>query len=452
MVLEVIILAAGKGSRMQSTLPKVLHALAGAPLLQHVVNTAKKLNPHAIHVVVGHEADAVRAAFSQESLRFHEQADQLGTGHAVMQAIPHCQPDSIVLVLYGDVPLIQAETLSTLCEAATQSPAMLSVLLENPEGYGRVVRDAQGEFQAVVEDKDATQDQRHIKEVNTGILAAPASLLTALLKQVTNTNQQREYYLPDILALARADGLSIPVNTTSDIIEVLGVNDRLQLEELERAAQRRQAETLMRQGVAISDRRRIDIRGELICGEGVSVDVNTVFEGRVVLGDGVRIGAHCVLKDTEIAAGSVIEPFCHIESAVIGQNCQVGPYARLRTGTRLDPTSKVGNFVETKNTKVGEGSKANHLAYLGDADIGVGANIGAGTITCNYDGANKHPTRLGDRVFVGSNSTLVAPVVIEDDGFVGAGSVITDNVTRGELAVGRARQRNISGWQPPKKN
>jgi bifunctional UDP-N-acetylglucosamine pyrophosphorylase/glucosamine-1-phosphate N-acetyltransferase len=437
---------------MQSTLPKVLHALAGAPLLRHVVNTAKKLNPHAIHVVVGHEADAVRAAFSQESLRFHEQADQLGTGHAVIQAIPHCQPDSIVLVLYGDVPLIQAETLSTLCEAATQSPAMLSVLLENPEGYGRVVRDAQGEFQAVVEDKDATQDQRHIKEVNTGILAAPASLLTALLKQVTNTNQQREYYLPEILALARADGLSIPVHTTSDIIEVLGVNDRLQLEELERAAQRRQAETLMRQGVAISDRRRIDIRGELICGEGVSVDVNTVFEGRVVLGDGVKIGAHCVLKDTEIAAGSVIEPFCHIESAVIGQNCQVGPYARLRTGTRLDPTSKVGNFVETKNTKVGEGSKANHLAYLGDADIGVGANIGAGTITCNYDGANKHPTRLGDRVFVGSNSTLVAPVVIEDDGFVGAGSVITDNVTRGELAVGRARQRNISGWQPPKKN
>jgi len=452
MVLEVIILAAGKGSRMQSTLPKVLHALAGAPLLQHVVNTAKKLNPHAIHVVVGHEADAVRAAFSQESLRFHEQADQLGTGHAVIQAIPHCQPDSIVLVLYGDVPLIQAETLSTLCEAATQSPAMLSVLLENPEGYGRVVRDAQGEFQAVVEDKDATQDQRHIKEVNTGILAAPASLLTALLKQVTNTNQQREYYLPDILALARADGLSIPVHTTSDIIEVLGVNDRLQLEELERAAQRRQAETLMRQGVAISDRRRIDIRGELICGEGVSVDVNTVFEGRVVLGDGVKIGAHCVLKDTEIAAGSVIEPFCHIELAVIGQNCQVGPYARLRTGTRLEPTSKVGNFVETKNTKVGEGSKANHLAYLGDAEIGVGANIGAGTITCNYDGANKHPTRLGDRVFVGSNSTLVAPVVIEDDGFVGAGSVITDNVTRGELAVGRARQRNISGWQPPKKN
>ena len=452
MVLEVIILAAGKGSRMQSTLPKVLHALAGAPLLRHVVNTAKKLNPHAIHVVVGHEADAVRAAFSQESLRFHEQADQLGTGHAVIQAIPHCQPDSIVLVLYGDVPLIQAETLSTLCEAATQSPAMLSVLLENPEGYGRVVRDAQGEFQAVVEDKDATQDQRHIKEVNTGILAAPASLLTALLKQVTNTNQQREYYLPDILALARADGLSIPVHTTSDIIEVLGVNDRLQLEELERAAQRRQAETLMRQGVAISDRRRIDIRGELICGEGVSVDVNTVFEGRVVLGDGVKIGAHCVLKDTEIAAGSVIEPFCHIESAVIGQNCQVGPYARLRTGTRLEPTSKVGNFVETKNTKVGEGSKANHLAYLGDAEIGVGANIGAGTITCNYDGANKHPTRLGDRVFVGSNSTLVAPVVIEDDGFVGAGSVITDNVTRGELAVGRARQRNISGWQPPKKN
>jgi len=452
MVLEVIILAAGKGSRMQSTLPKVLHALAGAPLLQHVVNTAKKLNPHAIHVVVGHEADAVRAAFSQESLRFHEQADQLGTGHAVIQAIPHCQPDSIVLVLYGDVPLIQAETLSTLCEAATQSPAMLSVLLENPEGYGRVVRDAQGEFQAVVEDKDATQDQRHIKEVNTGILAAPASLLTALLKQVTNTNQQREYYLPDILALARADGLSIPVHTTSDIIEVLGVNDRLQLEELERAAQRRQAETLMRQGVAISDRRRIDIRGELICGEGVSVDVNTVFEGRVVLGDGVKIGAHCVLKDTEIAAGSVIEPFCHIELAVIGQNCQVGPYARLRTGTRLEPTSKVGNFVETKNTKVGEGSKANHLAYLGDAEIGVGANIGAGTITCNYDGANKHSTRLGDRVFVGSNSTLVAPVVIEDDGFVGAGSVITDNVTRGELAVGRARQRNISGWQPPKKN
>jgi bifunctional UDP-N-acetylglucosamine pyrophosphorylase/glucosamine-1-phosphate N-acetyltransferase len=339
MVLEVIILAAGKGSRMQSTLPKVLHALAGVPLLQHVVNTAKKLNPHAIHVVVGHEADAVRAAFSQESLRFHEQADQLGTGHAVMQAIPHCQPDSIVLVLYGDVPLIQAETLSTLCEAATQSPAMLSVLLENPEGYGRVVRDAQGEFQAVVEDKDATQDQRHIKEVNTGILAAPASLLTALLKQVTNTNQQREYYLPDILALARADGLSIPVHTTSDIIEVLGVNDRLQLEELERAAQRRQAETLMRQGVAISDRRRIDIRGELICGEGVSVDVNTVFEGRVVLGDGVKIGAHCVLKDTEIAAGSVIEPFCHIELAVIGQ-----PLCTASHGHAIRTNQQSGQF------------------------------------------------------------------------------------------------------------
>ena len=451
MTLEVIILAAGKGSRMKSAVPKVLHPLAGQPLVHHVVRTAKSLEPRAIHVVVGHGGDAVRASLADQYLSFHEQTEQLGTGHAVMQALPHCRDDSIVVVLFGDVPLISSETIHKLSTLAAESPAMLSATVDDPKGYGRVIRDEENEFVSVVEDKDASGQQLQICEVNTGVLAAPAAQLTMLLAKVENNNAQQEYYLPDVFSLARAAGYPVDICPLQDTGEMLGVNDRIQLEEVERKFQRRQAEALMRQGVAIADRCRIDIRGELVCGQNVSIDVNAVFEGRVVLLDGVTIGANCVIKDTEIAADSTVHPFCHIEAARIGAQCQVGPYARLRQGTDLASASKVGNFVETKNTTLGEGSKANHLTYLGDTQIGEGANIGAGTITCNYDGVNKHPTQLGDRVFVGSNSTLVAPVTIDDDGFIGAGSVITGDVASGELALGRSRQRNIGGWQRPTK-
>lgn len=451
MTFEVIILAAGKGSRMKSALPKVLHPLAGRPLLHHVVRTAKSLHPIAVHIVVGHGGDAVREGLADQDIVFHEQAEQLGTGHAVMQALPHCRNDSIAVVLFGDVPLISSETIHKLSTLAAKYPAMLSATIDNPAGYGRVIRDESGEFASVVEDKDANEKQRQLREVNTGVMAAPVAQLSSLLEKVENNNAQGEYYLPDVLALAREAGKPVEVCNLRDSSEMLGVNDRLQLEEVERIFQRRQAEALMEEGVSIADRSRIDIRGELVCGDNVSIDVNVVFEGRVVLSDGVTVGANCVIKDTDIAAGSIIHPFCHIEAAAIGSQCQVGPYARLRQGTQLGSASKVGNFVETKNTDLGEGSKANHLTYLGDTRIGEGANIGAGTITCNYDGVNKHPTQLGDRVFIGSNSTLVAPVNIEDDGFVGAGSVITGDVASGELALGRSRQRNISGWQKPTK-
>ena len=450
-MLEVIILAAGKGTRMRSAIPKVLHKLAGKPLLEHVVATARKLSPTKIHVVVGHGSEQVSAAVSGDDVTCHKQQNQLGTGHAVAQALPQCDPASTVLILFGDVPLMSAKTLRNLLASTTDAPSVLAAHIPDPTGYGRVIRDAHQQFVEIVEEKDASEEQRAVQEVNTGVIAAPASLLTTLLSRVNNQNAQAEYYLPDVLGIAREDGMKVNVVVSKDPAEILGVNNRLQLEELERILQQRLAEKLLLDGVAVSDRRRLDIRGELTCGEGVSIDINVLLEGDVTLGDNVTIGANCVIRDAAIGANTVIQPFSHIERAVIGTDCLIGPYARLRPGTDLGSAVRIGNFVETKNSTLGAGSKANHLAYIGDTTVGEGSNIGAGTITCNYDGANKFPTHLGDGVFIGSNSTLVAPVTIADGGFVAAGSVITKDVLADDLAVGRAKQRNISGWQKPTK-
>lgn len=434
---------------MRSSKPKVLHLLAGRALLDHVFDTARSLNPDAIHVVVGHGAGAVKETLDTGDVSFHHQDQQLGTGHAVGCALPSCHPEATVLVLFGDVPLMSRATLLRLLEQVSQGPAMLAAHLDDPQGYGRVLRDGAGNFSAVVEDGDAGHDQRAIKEINTGVLAARAGLLTDLLNAVNNDNAQGEYYLPDTLALAVEGGTTVSIVVTEDPLEICGINDRGQLEALERALQRRLADALLNAGVALADRQRVDVRGDLQCGSDVEIDVNVVFEGRVVLGDGVRVGPNCLVKDAVIGAGTDIQAFCHIEGASIGTGCRIGPYARLRPGTRLAETARIGNFVETKNAVLGPGSKANHLAYLGDTQIGAKSNVGAGTITCNYDGVDKHPTRLGDGVFVGSNSTLVAPVTVGDHTFVAAGSVVTDDIPEESLAVGRARQRNISGWKPP---
>ena len=450
-MLEIIILAAGRGTRMHSDLPKVLHRLAGRTLLQHVVDTAQSLGPERLHVVIGHGADQVRQATAGD-VEFHVQTEQLGTAHAVLQALPHCAPASTVLVLFGDVPLIDAVTLQQLLPLAEDGLAMLAAVLEDPTGYGRVLRDGDGGLLGVVEQKDASLTELAIREVNTGVLAGSAALLASLLSRVDNANAQGEYYLPDVLAMAVAEGILVSVMVTEEIGDILGVNDHLQLEQVERRFQAAQAGELMRRGVAIRDRQRIDIRGHLVCGRDVSIDVNTVFEGKVTLGDGVSVGANCILKDVDIAAGTVVHPFCHLESAVLGSRCSVGPYARLRPGTVMGDGARIGNFVETKNASLGAGSKANHLAYVGDSTIGEGCNIGAGTITCNYDGANKHRTILGDRVFIGSNSTLVAPITIESDGFVAAGSTVTRDIRPAQLAVSRAPQRNIDGWRRPEKS
>ena len=450
-MLEIIILAAGRGTRMHSDLPKVLHDLAGKPLLQHVLDTASLLDPSRIHVVIGHGAERVRETVVGD-VQFHIQAEQLGTGHAVLQALPHCDQDSTVLVLFGDVPLISMQTLEVLLPSALNAPIMLAAAMDDPSGYGRVLRNEAGDFIGVVEQKDASDEQLALHEVNTGVLAGPAQLLARLLEQVGNENAQGEYYLPDALGLAVAEGLKVSVSVTQEVGDTLGINDRIQLEYVERLYQSRQAATLMRAGVAIRDRQRIDIRGTLHCGRDVNIDVNTLFEGTVILGDRVSIGANCVLKDVEIASGTVIHPFCHLDSATVGSDCSVGPYARLRPGTVLASAAHIGNFVEIKNAQLGVGSKASHLSYIGDSTLGDGCNVGAGTITCNYDGAYKHRTVLGDRVFIGSNSTLVAPLTIATDGFVAAGSTVTKDIDTAQLAVSRSRQRNIDGWQRPVKN
>lgn len=451
MSLEIVILAAGQGSRMHSSLPKVLHPLAGKPLLQHVVDSAQELLPTAIHVVVGHGADQVRSAFSEQALSWIEQRQQLGTGHAVLQSLPAIAEASTVLVLYGDVPLVSAEILRALVAAAGEAPALLTATLDDPSGYGRVLRDNDAAFTAVVEHKDATTSERAVREVNTGILAAPARLLRQYLPCVNNSNQQQEYYLPDVLSLAVADGVPVHTASAANALEVMGVNDQLQLNRLERELQRQRADALMRAGVRLADPARVDIRGSLQCGRDVFIDVNCVFAGEVVLGDGVSIGPNCVLHDTTVGDGSGVYAMSHLESANVGSHCTVGPYARLRPGTRLGDQARVGNFVETKKANIGAGSKVNHLSYVGDCEMGAGVNIGAGTITCNYDGVNKHITRIGDGAFVGSNATLVAPVEIGAEGFVAAGSTITREVAAGDLAVGRGKQRNIQGWTRPGK-
>ncbi len=434
---------------MKSRLPKVLHPVAGVPLLEHVVRTAEGLAPSAIHVVIGHGAGEVEAALAGYSLHWVIQETQLGTGHAVMQVLPDIAPDSIVLVLYGDVPLTGLATLQSLVAQATGGPALLTATLDDPAGYGRILRDDQGNLVGVVEDRDADAAQRAIAEINTGVLAAPARDLLDYLPRVGNDNRQGEYYLPDILALAVADGRPIRSCQASSELEILGVNDRVQLNRVEREYQRRQVEALMRAGVSVADAARVDIRGQLNCGEDVSIDVNVLFEGEVTLGDGVSVGANCVIRDAVVAAGTTIHPMSHIQEARIGAGCDIGPFARLRPGTVMAEGARIGNFVETKKSVIGTGSKVNHLTYIGDCEMGAGVNIGAGTITCNYDGVHKHHTRIGDGVFVGSNSTLVAPLEIDDGGFVAAGSTVTQPVGEKELAIGRARQRNVEGWRRP---
>jgi bifunctional UDP-N-acetylglucosamine pyrophosphorylase/glucosamine-1-phosphate N-acetyltransferase len=451
MSVEVVILAAGQGTRMKSALPKVLHTMAGLPLLEHVVRTALALAPRSIHVVVGHGADQVRQALGDYDLDWVTQEHQLGTGHAVMQALPSVAEESTVLVLYGDVPLITAPTLERLVALAGNGPALLTAQLDSPQGYGRILRDEQGGLRGVVEERDASDAERAIGEINTGVLAAPAADLRRYLPRVGNDNRQGEYYLPDILALAVADGREVASAEAGSELEILGVNDRVQLNRVEREHQRRLAERLMLDGVSIADAARLDVRGSLSCDADVRIDVNVVFEGDVHLGRGVSIGPNCVIRDARIGEGATVHALSHVEGATIGPGASVGPYARLRPGTDLAAEARVGNFVETKKASIGPGSKVNHLSYIGDCEMGAGVNIGAGTITCNYDGVDKHRTDIGDGVFVGSNSTLVAPLAIADGGFVAAGSTITRSIDENELAVGRGKQRNVQGWQRPGK-
>lgn len=450
-MLEVIVLAAGRGTRMRSSLPKVLHTLAGKPMIRHVLDTARRVAAKKLHVVVGHGAEQVCQAVAADDVTTYVQPEQLGTGHATLAASPHCQEDSVVLVLFGDVPLLSEQTLTRVIELAKSGPVLLAASLHNPHGYGRVIRDAVGAFTRVVEQKDANSEELAVKEVNTGVLAAKSKDLNRWLSRVTNDNAQGEYYLPDVLGLAVDEGFTVEVVVTEDEVETQGVNDRIQLEALERSLQVKQAEELMAAGVKLADKNRFDLRGKLDCAEDVSIDVNVVIEGDVSVGRGAVIEANCVLKNCTIGENAVIHSFSHIEGASVGAECQVGPYARLRPGAKLSAKAKVGNFVEVKNSHFGEGAKANHLAYVGDTEVGSGSNIGAGTITCNYDGVNKHRTELGKNVFVGSNSTLVAPLSVEDNGFIAAGSTVTSKVGESELAVGRSKQRNIKGWKRPTK-
>jgi bifunctional UDP-N-acetylglucosamine pyrophosphorylase/glucosamine-1-phosphate N-acetyltransferase len=451
MPLEVVVLAAGQGKRMHSALPKVLHRLAGRPLLAHVLEAARALAPKRITVVHGHGGREVRAAFAGEKLAWAEQAKQLGTGHALLQALPGIPASSDVLVLYGDVPLVRPETLRALAEAGRGGLAILTGEPPDPEGYGRVVRDRNGRVARIAEQKDANARQLAIREVNAGFLCASARRLAGWLGRLGNRNAQKEYYLTDVVGLAVAEGVPVAAVKVPDWWEAAGVNSRHELALLERAYQNRQAKRLLEAGVALADLWRTDVRGELECGRDVAIDVNCVFEGKVRLGDRVRIGPNCVLKDVTVAAGSEILAFSHLENAVIGERCRVGPYARLRPGAALGEEVHVGNFVEVKASRLGRGAKANHLAYIGDAEVGRRVNVGAGTITCNYDGASKHRTVIEDGCFIGSNATLVAPLRIRKGAYIGAGSTISRSTPAGQLVVARARQVAVPGWKPPRK-
>ena len=451
MSLNVVILAAGLGKRMQSRLPKVLHTLAGRPLLSHVIEAARALQSSRIVVVYGHGGEQVREAVSGADLAFVRQEPQLGTGHAVQQALPMLTDAPITLVLYGDVPLIRVETLKTLVAACHDSVAVLTSDLDDPTGYGRIVRGDAGAIRAIVEEKDATPDERRIREINTGLMALPTARLGGWLARLGNDNAQGEYYLTDVVKLALADRVQVDGVKVPTAWETLGVNSRGQLAQLERVYQREYAERLLENGVALADPARIDVRGELVCGRDVRIDVNCVFEGEVKLDEGVEVAANCVLKNVSVGPGARIEPFSHIEDASIGQRCRIGPYARIRPGTRLGEDVHIGNFVEVKASEIADGSKANHLAYIGDTTIGRNVNVGAGTITCNYDGAYKHRTVIEDDVFIGSDTQLVAPVTVRRGATIGAGSTITHDVCEGELALSRVKQKAIAGWKRPRK-
>ncbi|SFI12025.1 UDP-N-acetylglucosamine pyrophosphorylase /glucosamine-1-phosphate N-acetyltransferase [Pseudomonas guineae] len=451
MSLDIVILAAGQGTRMRSALPKVLHPIAGKSMLGHVINTARQLKPQGIHVVIGHGAERVREQLAADDLNFVLQTEQLGTGHAVAQALPALTAER-VLILYGDVPLIEIGTLERLLQRVSeQQLGLLTVNLNDPTGYGRIVRDGSGVVNAIVEHKDATAEQRLISEGNTGILAVPGKRLSDWLGRLSNSNAQGEYYLTDVIAMAVADGLVVATEQAADEMEVLGANDRIQLAQLERHYQYRAARCLMVQGVTLSDPARFDLRGEVTVGRDVTIDINVILEGCVIIEDGVQIGPNCVIKNSTLRTGAIIKANSHLEGAEVGEGADCGPFARLRPGSVLGAKAHVGNFVELKNATLGEGAKAGHLSYLGDAEIGARTNIGAGTITCNYDGANKFKTVLGEDVFIGSNSALVAPVTLGDRATTGAGSVITGDVPANTLAVGRAKQRNIEGWKRPVK-
>ena len=450
--LTVVILAAGQGKRMRSDLPKVLQPLAGKPLLQHVVDTARRLAPSAIHVVYGHGGEQVQAALKHEALGWALQAEQKGTGHALAQAMPAIPDDHLVLVLYGDVPLVREQTLRELVRLAAAGPlALLTVQLDDPTGYGRILRDAYGQVRAIVEQKDATPEQLAVREGNTGVLALGARVLRAYLGQLRSDNAQGEYYLTDVIGMAVEDGLQVAPLVAQTESEVLGVNDKLQLAQLEGVFRRQCAEAAMRAGATLVDPARFDQRGELILGRDVFIDVNVVFEGRVTLGDRVRIGPHCVLRDVSIEADTQVFSHCVFDKAEIGPRCQIGPFARLRPGAKLAAEVHIGNYVEVKNSEIGFGSKANHLTYLGDATVGSKVNVGAGTITCNYDGANKSRTVIEDGAFIGSGAMLVAPVTIGAQATTGAGSTLTKNAPAGKLTLSRARQITIDGWQRPVK-
>lgn len=451
--LDVVILAAGVGKRMCSTLPKVLHKLAGRPLLLHVLDTARRLLPDKICIVYGHGGELVQSAIDDPNLVWVEQAQQLGTGHALKQALPVLQNDGATLVLFGDVPLVKQETLELMIKRMQgDCLVLLTVKLDNPTGYGRILRDPMtGEILAIVEDKDATSAQHAINEINTGIMLLPNKFLSDWLDRLDNANTQREYYLTDIVAMAVADGLNVISASPANSWEPSGVNNKLQLAELERIYQREYAEKLMLQGIMLADPLRIDVRGELNCGSDVEIDINCLFEGDVRLGDGVKVQANCVLRNVTIAAGTIISAFTLIENATIGQNCRVGPYARIRPGTHLDEAVHIGNFVEVKNSQIAPGSKVNHLSYIGDTQIGRGVNVGAGTITCNYDGVYKHRTIIEDNVFIGSDCQLIAPVRIESGATIGAGSTITRDAPAEQLTLSRSRQTSITNWKRPKK-
>lgn len=451
-MLDILVLAAGKGTRMRSDLPKVLHPIGGKPLVQHVLETARQVGGDRIMVIVGHGAELVEQRMAADDVSFVLQAEQLGTGHAVQQALPQLRTEATVLILYGDVPLTRPETLQKLIAGVNETQmALLTVNMQNPTGYGRIVRDAANTVVAIVEHKDASDEQRRISEINTGIMAIKAKHLQQWLPLLKNNNAQGEYYLTDLIALAKQAGVNIHVEQPDAVEEVEGINNRQQQAALERFYQKQKASELMVAGVTLLDPARFDCRGNLNAGRDVVIDINCVFEGDVELGDGVIIEPNCIIINSTIGNNTHIKANSHIENTAISDNCDIGPFARLRPGTQLAQRAKIGNFVETKKAIIGEGSKVNHLSYIGDTTIGKHANIGAGTITCNYDGVNKSKTEIGDNAFIGSNSALVAPVKVGKNATVGAGSIITKNVDDAELAIARSKQRNIQGWERPVK-
>lgn len=450
--MNIVILAAGQGKRMHSALPKVLHPLAGKALAAHVIDTARSLAPKALCLVYGYGGDAVRTTLDAPDLLWALQEQQLGTGHAVLQALPYLAAVGTTLILYGDVPLIQSATLQKLLHVAQDAPAILTVELNDPSGYGRIVRDVDGSVLYIAEQKDATSAERDIREVNTGIMALPTRYLAEWLGRLSNNNAQQEYYLTDIVGMAVAARVPVHTVQAASAWEVLGVNSKAQLAALERVVQRRTAEALMEQGVRLADPERLDVRGELICGRDVFIDVNCVFEGKVVLDAGVEIGPNCVLKNAKLGAGTRLAAFSHIEDAVVGSAAVVGPFTRLRPGCELGAEVHVGNFVEIKNSRIAAHSKVNHLTYLGDAMVGSRVNIGAGTITCNYDGASKHQTIIEDDAFIGSDTQLVAPVVVGRGATLGAGTTLTRDAPPDALTLSRTAQISVEGWQRPEKS